>query len=228
MGRFNIVGSLVVGMDKIGNYNLQEFSRISVDSRLYFIAYFNFIDIVDDDEQIHNKIIEIKKLGYKGLKIHPRFAQLSITDKRVIKIIKICSDYGLIVLLCTYFCGSTKTDTLNSLQSLRELLIEIGENKILLLHGGTVNLLSTIEICLPYPKVLVDLSYTLCKYEGSSIDLDIRWAFNNFDRRLCIGSDYPEFSIKKLRERFDYFSEDICLEKIENIAYKNITNFLNE
>lgn len=227
MNRFNIIGAFIVGMDKIGGYNYKTFSKISNDNRLFYIAYFDFIEIVDNNKLLINKILELKKLGYKGLKIHPRFSKLSIIDSRIIKLIKICNDNDLVVLLCTHFCGNSKSDTSNSLQSLRELLSDLDGNKILLLHGGTVNLLSLIEICSPYQNALIDLSYTICKYEGSSIDLDLRWAFKNYDRRICIGSDYPEFSIQKLRERFRFLAHEISFDKLENIAYKNIIKFLN-
>ena len=77
-----------------------------------------------------------------------------------------------------------------------------------------------------FKNVLFDLSYTLCNYEGSSIDLDIRYLFKKFDRRICIGSDFPEITIDKLRKRFDYFSVDIEYKKAINIAYKNIEEYL--
>ena len=67
---------------------------------------------------------------------------------------------------------------------------------------------------------------TLFKYKGSSIDLDIDFLFNNFDQRICIGTDYPEHSHNKLRQFFEKKSNTVKKTKLENIAYKNIMSFL--
>ena len=56
--------------------------------------------------------------------------------------------------------------------------------------------------------------------------MDIQFLFQQFDRRVCVGTDHPEISHKQLRERFDYFSSYTTIEKATNIAYKNIVNFL--
>jgi hypothetical protein len=49
---------------------------------------------------------------------------------------------------------------------------------------------------------LLDLSMTMMRYKGSSIELDIKFLFENLDERICIGSDFPEYSIQKTKERF--------------------------
>jgi len=66
---------------------------------------------------------------------------------------------------------------------------------------------------------------TICKYEGSSIDLDLEFMFQQFDRRICIGSDFPEYTLAKLRERFKLLSKNIDLKKKENITFRNISSF---
>ena len=53
------------------------------------------------------------------------------------------------------------------------------------------------------PNVLLDLSNTLLRYQGSSLDRDIAWLFRSFDRRICIGSDYPDYEPGQLRARFE-------------------------
>jgi len=75
-------------------------------------------------------------------------------------------------------------------------------------------------------NLLLDLSMTIMKYEGSSIDLDIQYLFKHFDKRICIGTDHPEYSPKELEKRFIYFSKDISDEKKRNIAFLNISKFL--
>jgi len=77
-----------------------------------------------------------------------------------------------------------------------------------------------------HKNLLLDLSFTIMKYEGSSIDLDIRFMFRNFDRRICIGTDHPEYSPAALEKRFSFFSQGLSEEKKQNIAYMNLTGFL--
>jgi predicted TIM-barrel fold metal-dependent hydrolase len=72
----------------------------------------------------------------------------------------------------------------------------------------------------------MDLSMTMMKYEGSSIDQDIRFLFRSFDRRIAIGTDYPEYSLERVRARFEYFSEGLPQEKKENVAHRNLSRFL--
>lgn len=114
----------------------------------------------------------------------------------------------------------------NTPDKVMELLDKIRGNKVILVHAGAVRLLEYIEIARAFDNVLLDLSLTLCKYPGSALDMDIRFAFNNFDQRICIGSDSPEFHSSDLRCRFNYFSEGVTDNKLRNIAYKNLSAFL--
>tara|TARA_B100000579_G_C22120619_1_gene527363 strand:- start:150 stop:425 length:276 start_codon:yes stop_codon:yes gene_type:complete len=76
-------------------------------------------------------------------------------------------------------------------------------------------------------NILIDLSLVIMKYPGSSLDLDIEFLFKHFDQRISVGSDYPEYNLQEVKERFNKFALDISIEKKENIANKNISKFLN-
>ena len=67
---------------------------------------------------------------------------------------------------------------------------------------------------------------TLMRYSGSSIDMDIKYLFKTFDERICIGSDFPEYSLKDTKQKFLKLSKGLNAKKINNIAYKNLENFL--
>ena len=86
--------------------------------------------------------------------------------------------------------------------------------------------MEVVEMTRPFKNVMLDLSFTLCEYEKSSLDLDIKFILNRHHFRVCIGSDSPEFSLKKMRDRFEHLSEGLEFEKKLNIAYKNLSNFL--
>ena len=83
-----------------------------------------------------------------------------------------------------------------------------------------------MEICRPYQNVLLDLSFTLCRYERSSVDLDIRYLFQNFDQRVCLGSDNPQFSLAQFRRRFDELAAGLDRQKSSNVAHRNLQAFI--
>jgi predicted TIM-barrel fold metal-dependent hydrolase len=223
----NIKWAFAVGMEGIGSYNEKDFSLMikKSNTNLLPIAYFPK-SVMTGKNKLANWISNIKKSGYSGVKIHPRFLNININNPHLIELVKRCNSKNLVVLLCTYFYSNQKYSYLNNIDSLAKFLYQIGENKIILLHSGSVRLLETIEIARIFKNVLLDLSFTLNQYEGSSLDLDLSYAFNKFDRRICIGSDFPNFSLFSLRNRFEIFTGNLDKEKKENIAYKNLFNFL--
>lgn len=226
MGKANVKWAFVVGMAGVGSYSQEEYIKLFANEKnknLFPIAFY-----IPKEKEINNIRLELKKIkeiGYKGIKLHPRFSNFSI-DETLADVIKIANELGLVCLLCTYCYGSNSANR-STPESLMKMLAKIDDAKVVLIHGGAVRLLEYMEVARAYNNVLLDLSLTLCKYEGSSLDMDISFLFKQFDRRICIGSDFPEISLEKVRERFEYFSQGISLEKKQNIAYKNIVNFCN-
>lgn len=228
MKKNNIQWALAVGLGEgIGGYCEDEYSSHiqSQSEKLFPVAFFDF-KFLENGISIPDYLYRIKKLGYIGIKLHPRISRIDLSNKYLPEIIKEANNINLSVLLCTYFWGMNKGSCRNNLTDLHALLCHIPNEKIILLHGGAVNLLEVSEMVRCFKHVLLDLSFTLIKYEGSSIDLDIRYLFNKFDRRICVGSDSPEFSQSVLRRRFEEFSSGLCAEKKSNIAHMNLASHL--
>lgn len=223
----NVCGAFAVGMVGIGGYEEDKFLcmvRQEGECKLFPIAFFSFDKETGTD--CEKRLWEIKNKGYSGIKLHPRIGGFLLDDVRLPLVIDKANELGLVVLLCTYFYSNKQDMTVNNIDNLGKLLSKIKDcSKVVLLHGGGVRLLETMEIVRAFPNTLLDLSLTFCKYAGSSLDIDIKFLFEHFDQRICIGTDHPEFSHKELRERFEYFSEGISDIKLENIAYKNIMKF---
>ena len=226
MQEANVKWAFAVGMEGIGSYSQIEFIKCFndiTDYSLYPVAYFDPCSHITYND-LKKELIIIKNLGYRGIKLHPRMSDFSFADANISTVIKIANDFNLITFLCTYPYSNNKACE-NTPEKLMELLKKIDKAKVILLHSGSVRLLEYMEIARAFSNVLLDLSLTICKYEGSSIDMDISFLFKHFDRRIAIGSDFPEFSLKKLRERFEYFTLNLLKEKAENIAHKNIMDF---
>ena len=227
MHQYHICGAFAVGMRGLGNYDEDTFIQMiksSQNSNLFPIAFYVFVQ--KNREIIYNDLLNIKNKGYVGIKLHPRMGGFTMEDELLHYVIDIANELGLVVLLCTYFYSNQIESSKNNINSLIEMLTRIKSNsRVILLHGGGVRLLEMMEVVRAFPNTLLDLSLTMCKYAGSSLDMDIQFLFTHFDRRVCVGTDYPEISHKQLRERFDYFASNTTREKAENIAYKNIINF---
>lgn len=223
MQKTSVNWACAVGLDGIENYSHRSFYDACMrHDNLFPIAGFN--------PCCGNPVLEleqIKNIGYYGIKIHPRFSNLAYTDPAIDIALKICSNLDLPVFFCTYsYCGSENMAS-NTFDNLVALLNKNSGTKVILVHGGAVEVLKYMEYVRFNPNLLLDLSLTLFKYKGSSIDLDLKFLFESFDRRICIGTDHPEYTPIELEHRFDELSSGLTQEKKENIAFKNISNFLN-
>lgn len=222
----NICKALAVGMKGIGNYSEQAYAAFITNrtDKLIPIAFFD-IQNFNNINEIARKLKILKQLGYRGIKLHPRIGRFDLKHQYLTASIKSANDAGLTVLLCTYFYNKKAGSHLNNITQISALLEKIPEEKIILLHGGAVQLLQYAELARAFSNVLLDISLTMCKYEGSSIDADINFLFRFFDRRICIGTDHPEFSHKKLRERFNFFAQNVPTQKLNKIAHENLAAF---
>jgi predicted TIM-barrel fold metal-dependent hydrolase len=221
----NVVKACAVGLSGVEGYEHEYFAN---ECKKYesLIPIAGISPHVDD---INYEIKKIKSFGFKGVKLHPRFGNFNLSDQKneLIKIFKVCKKNDLVVFLCTYLsCSIERFPMIDPYWELVEIVKKSPETKVVLLHGGTSRLMEYADLVRFNPNLLLDLSYSIIKYEGSSMDLDIQYLFKTFDQKICIGSDHPEFTFEKLRERAEYFSREISVDKKENIYYKNLMNFL--
>lgn len=215
-----------VGLEGIGGYEHKSFAaECKRYPNIIPVAAYNPKTCTGKSpEQIKNDLNYIKGLGFKAIKLHPRISEFKVASEEVEQLLAACEEIELPVFLCTYHYGSLETCPL--FNTLTSLLNKFTKLKLLLVHAGAVEVLKYMELARAYPNVLLDLSMTLMKYQGSSIDQDLKFLFEKFDRRICIGSDHPEYSLEQLQERFEFFSEGISQEKKNNIAHLNIIKFL--
>ena len=217
--------ALAVGMVNVGGYDAEHYAAAirSCSSQLLPVAYCEF-DKLADTKSIKRFVKEVAGWGYVGIKIHPRFSQISLRHKHLVPVIQEAADYGLFACLCSYLADPVWGPE-NTLANLAALMGRVRDEKLILFHGCTVRVLELMEIAKGFKNKLVDLSYTLCKYEGSSLDLDLKWLFKNCDRRVCIGSDHPEYSLSRMRARFEELATGLDRVQAENIAFRNLATF---
>ena len=217
-------GAAAVGLPGIGSYDDQSF--ISHCNKSKFIPIAAWLSC--DRRQVRSNIERLKIMGFCGVKIHPRMMGSMPSESELGEIFSAANDTNLRVLFCTYPCHSAQNfNPVDILSLLQSAMKNTPNLPIMLMHSGGFELLRYIEFARANPNVLLDLSFTLMKYAGSSVDLDIAFAFQNFDKRIVIGSDYPEYNFRDVRLRFEKFSFDLVEEKRENIAWRNAFKFFN-
>jgi predicted TIM-barrel fold metal-dependent hydrolase len=186
--------------------------------------------IFDDTsyEKLEKQIINYKEMGFKGIKIHPRFLNTNLADKNIKNSIKIAGKYDLVSLLCTVHRAPSKPLKRPVFDVIHEICDETQKSKTILLHGGYYDVLATSEIIRLYENVLMDLSTTITRFQDTHIVNDIKFLFNTFDRRLCIGSDFPEHSIYDIVDLIDrkVIDNNFSDKKLENILFNNLNKFM--
>lgn len=223
MEQAGVKWAFAVGMANIGGYEETTYINFIKNSKIRSLFPIAYISPHEEVQELKSRFKKLKNLGYFGIKLHPRLSNFC-PDQKVANIVNNAFEQGLITLLCTYPYGLGHSSRINP-ESIMHFLEHLGSSKIILLHSGAIRLLEYMEIARVFTNVLLDLSFSICKYPGSSLDLDISFMFKHFDRRICIGSDFPEFSPVLLRERFNILGKNVPLEKLENIAYRNLIKF---
>lgn len=169
----------------------------------------------------------VKALGFAGVKLHPRLSGFALGDACLVSAFKAAKHFDLAVFLCTY-CHQPvdRAPSEDPLYGLARTLRQVPDVRLMLVHGGDIDLLRYVQMVRHSPNVLVDVSFTMMKYAGSSVDFDIAYLFRGFNRRTCFGVDHPEFTHAAVRARFEHLARDLTRAEAENVGYRNLHEFL--
>tara|TARA_Y100001978_G_C23655557_1_gene415834 strand:- start:65 stop:865 length:801 start_codon:yes stop_codon:yes gene_type:complete len=169
------------------------------------------------------------EIGFRVFKIHPRFSKHS--DNELGLILDYLLPKANLVQICTY--QSQKINKLSDSLEANKLLELLAyksnyySTHIMLMHGFDVSILQAHSVVRHNEYLLLDLSMTILKYDGSSIDNDISYLFKNFDRRICLGSDYPEWSYRQLEKKLLTLVKSTTEDKLRNVFYDNVEKILD-
>jgi predicted TIM-barrel fold metal-dependent hydrolase len=216
-------GACAIGLHGVEGYSHAQFlARCRDIPQLVPIAGFD-----PNDDASPGALRKLRVMGFRGIKIHPRFSGLTQTLASLRDAIRWAGEANLTVFYCTYLhCDVDHYPLQDPLVALADLLRSAPRTRVILVHGGDVDLLRYAELVRFNPGLLLDLSMTMMKYEGSSVDLDIGFLFRRFDRRICVGTDWPEYRHEHVRERFERFAHGLDEERQVNIASRNLIQFL--
>lgn len=221
----DLMGCLAVGLENIDNYDIYSFiNECQKYSNIIPIAGINPIS-----NGFKNEIQEISNLGYRGIKIHPRFSNIDLKEsqKLLFDNIKFCNEHNLLVLFCTYFNNKEGGYIIeNPKNYMNDLLEHCYETKIILMHTGYMLFNDFLTTLLKFNNVLFDFSYTIMNIKTSKNRKELKDIINNNFNRICIGSDWPEYSHKSVIDQLKTLFEDIDSQKINKMTYQNILEFI--
>lgn len=220
--KYNLKSCLAVGLNNVGNYNHKYFfDTYNKYDFIYPVAALNL------GKNYEKEINNIYKIGFRFVKIHNRSNNILPHKIDFEKIFSLCNKKKLKILICTYFnCCPSLIPEVDMKYLISKSLNKFKNLKILFMHGGCERLMEYAELIRFNDNLLLDLSLTLTKYQGSSIDNDIKFLFNYFDRKITLGSDYPDVPYKMFFDRVKYFAKGVNKNKLENIFFKNAENFV--
>jgi len=183
----------------------------------------------DTPATVEERIAGLAAQGFKGIKLHPRQLQLPLDHPHISAAIGLAGKYRMLSLVCTVYRHPLPPLGRPIYDVLYKLCFENTDSRIVLLHGGYFELLAVSEIVRPLENVLLDLSTTLVRFKNTHLISDIRHLFTTFDRRLCIGSDFPEYTIDDVLDsiREKDLARGLTREKVTNIFSGNLERFMN-
>jgi len=176
-----------------------------------------------DSQEVEAAVADLARRGFAGLKLHARLNQYDPLDPRSLTAMDAAGRHGLVLFLCTLFRQRGR-----ALPGAADIVDQIanrcGNTKIVLLHGGGASALDLFELVRMHAHLVLDLSFTMLRYAGSSLDLDISFLCRELDQRLTVGSDFPEYTPTEALERVLKLTAELPSEKRENILWRNLDN----
>ena len=138
----------------------------------------------------------VEKLGYIGLKLHPRLQEFEVTDERTVRLVKFAGEMGVPVLIDAFPDG---THLMQGFSAINYALLakQCPNTRIIWAHMGGHHVIDFMMLAKRLPNVYFDFSYSLLYYQKSSIPNKMVFAMRSmkFDR-IFYGSDYPDRTIK--------------------------------
>jgi predicted TIM-barrel fold metal-dependent hydrolase len=187
--------------------------------RLVPIAGFNPIRF--ELPLISHEIARLAALGFRGIKLHPRLNDYDPLDPRCMQAIRIAGEERLVVFLDTLFRQRTRS-VLHPVDIIDRIIKECAHTRIVFLHSSGPTMLELFELGRMHDQILLDLSFSILRYAGSSLDLDMRFLCEQLDLRVTVGSDFPEYTPAEMLRRFDELTCGLNPNKRRNILFDNL------
>ena len=223
MERSGFAMACAVGLAGIENYDHRRFADLCRP----FPQLIPIAGVNPTSDGLETELDLVASLQFRGIKLHPRISSFSLYDTALSNALQAAASRDLVVFLCTYAHSPAGAyPQRDPLYGLARAVNAVPHAKIILLHGGDIELMRYSQLARHSPNLLLDVSFTMMKYRGSSLDLDLKYLFKHFNKRLCIGVDYPEYSHAEVRDRFEDLAQGLTEEERHSVGYRNLASFL--
>ena len=222
----NLIGSLAVGLADIDNYLHKSY----YENCLKYPLLIPIAGVNPLRDNKYDDYLVLKNMGFYGVKIHPRFSSLNLIEnkKHLFNVIKICGEIGLAVLFCTYFNHNGKSIIDNPIDYIEEMAIKCDNTNIMLMHSGYLEFYSYFKRLSHYKNLIFDFSYTLMSIKKNNLCEEIKEVFDNYSSKICIGSDWPEYSHDDLINLLPNYCGHLHQNQINDICHKNLIRLFDE
>ncbi len=165
-----------------GNDFLLEFAKKNPDF-IPFSSFFPFCPVLDAAHELER----VKKLGTKGIKMHPDFQQYYLDDPHVMEIYRVCAELELPVM---FHVGDRRYDY-SSPKRMRNVIDKLPELKAIAAHMCGYSVWDEAEKYLIGTNVYTETSDSLDNMEPEQlVDMIRRHGVD----KVMFGSDYPIIS----------------------------------
>ncbi len=211
---------LVAIADYVDNEVIIESAR-SHPTRFVPIAGFN-PRVMATTRRVEAAVKQIKAQGFAGIKLHPRLNGYDPLDGKCVASIDAAGEQGLVVFLDTLF-RRPGLATRHAPDVIDHLAAACPDTRMVLLHGTGPTMMELYEIVRCQDHLLLDLSYTLMRYRGSSrLDADMSFLMQSTDQLVTVGSDFPEYSVQATVSRIEELTRGMEAHRLENVTFRNL------
>lgn len=214
--------ALAIGLPGVGGYEHAAFKQQCDIWGFEGIAAVTTIE----PTKVEREFDEIIKLGFRGVKVHPRLLNKNSDLNYLGRIFKLCDQHGLVCLLCTY--EAERPGSLPSTDPFYQLCDALNEApnvRLIMMHGGGSRLMQFASLARHSENLLVDLSFTLVDVMHTIPDTSVRQLMLKLDQRICIGTDSPEFRVDQVVRRVEEIAGNFEPTKLANIFANNLLRF---
>lgn len=135
---------------------------------------------------------EATRLGVNGIKLHPYFLGLEERDTgAVVRLAKHVEARGLWMVICNSY-GTKALYRVRPTHLLAAICEAVTRVPIVSLHAGGAKVIDAMSIALDCPNLLLETSFSLPFWVGSSVETDFVFAMRKLGLdRWVYGSDHP-------------------------------------
>lgn len=172
-----------------------------------------FVNVTPHDAEFTGLLEKsINEFGFKGLKLHPRLNEFSVSDPRLVELCNKAGDLDIPVLIDAFPDGTFLMNGFNP-TDYSDLALNCPSTKFIWAHCGGQHCIDFMMMCKRLKNVFMDISYSYLYFRGSSVTNDFNYLMKSMRfNKIFYGSDYPDRALRQ--------SLDLSLEQMELGGFK--------